>query len=956
MKNNEENKGNTFLSVQGEMAELTRKKDWSKTSLGAIGTWQQSLKTLVSTILNTKFPMFLFWGQDLICFYNDAYRPSLGQDGKHPSMLGMRGEEAWTEIWDIIKPLIDQVMGGGEATWSEDQLVPIYRNGRIEDVYWSFSYSPVNDDSGEIGGVLVTCNETTNNVITKNILEESERRLRSMILQAPLAIGITRGENYLIEIANSKALELWGRTEEEVLHKPILDAMPELKSQRIKELLDDVYKTGKTFTANERPVLINRNGTLETAYINFSYEALFNANGKIDGIMASGVEVTDQVQARNKIQESKAELQNIFKQAPVTIVVYKGEDHIVEVANTAALEMWGKSESDVLHKPFFEISPELKDTQGPLLTNVYRTGEPFFANEFQVTYDKKGSPYSGYFNFVYQPLRNSDNEITGVMGIGTEVTEAVLNRQKIEASEKSFRLLADSMPQHIWTADSEGNLNYYNQSVFDYTGLSFQEIIKDGWKLFVHPDDLEKNLEEWNNAVATGKDYLFEQRFRKHDGEYRWQLSRAKPQRAEDGTIKMWVGTSTDIQAQVDFRDELEKEVKQRTAELVLLNESLKASEERYHLMVQEVQDYAILYINRKGIVENWNSGAEKIKGYKAEEIIGKSFSNFYTDEDRKNNLPQKLLNKAFLKNKAVQEGWRKKKDGSLFWASVLITAVHNEEGDVIGFSKVTHDLTDKKNADDLMKLKSAQLEQKNIELDKMNKELQSFAYISSHDLQEPLRKIQTFASRIVDKEKDNLSEQGNELFHRMQSSAERMQSLIDDLLAYSRTHTSELSFKKLNLKSLIEKITQDLKEEIEQKNATIITKNLCEIHVIPFQIQQVFYNLFSNSLKFSKPEDPLKITIECEITKGTMLEIENIDDNTTYCHIKFADNGIGFEQQYSEKIFQIFQRLFGRNEYNGTGIGLAIVKRIIENHKGVITAKGEEGKGATFDIYLPFK
>ncbi len=956
MKNGVENNGNKFLPVQGEMAELTRNKDWSKTSLGAISTWQQSLQTLVSIILNSQFPMFLFWGQDLICFYNDAYRPSLGQDGKHPSILGMLGEKAWTEIWDIIKPLIDQVMGGGGATWSEDQLIPIFRNGKIEDVYWTFSYSPVNDDSGKIGGVLVTCTETTDKVITKLKLEESERRLRSMILQAPLSIGIFNGNEYLTEIANSRALELWGRKEKEVLNKPILGAMPELKSQGIKELLDGVYNTGKSFSANELPVQINRNGTIETVYVNFSYEPLYNANGKIDGIMASGIEVTEQVNARNKIQESKTELQNLFKQAPVTIVVYKGENHIVEVANTAALEMWGKSEHEVLNKPFFEIAPELKDSQESLLNNVYKTGESFFAKEFQVQYDKNGSLYSGYFNFVYQPVRDKDSSITGIISIGTEVTDAVVSKQKIEASEKGFRLLADSMPQHIWTADPQGDLNYFNQSVFDFSGLTLDQINKDGWLQIVHPDDREKNTEAWINSVTTGKDYLFEHRFRRHDGDYRWQLSRAKPQRDEKGNVKMWVGTSTDIHEQVNFRDELEKKVKQRTAELVKLNEALKKSEERYHLMVEEVQEYAIIYLNREGIVENWNSGAEKIKGYTAEEIIGRSFSNFYTDEDRKNNLPQTLLNMAFQNGKAVQEGWRKKKNGKLFWASVLITAVHNNEGNVIGFSKVTHDLTDKKKANDLMKLKSEELQQKNIELDKMNKELQSFAYISSHDLQEPLRKIQTFASLIVDKEKENLTEQGNELFNRMQASAERMQSLIDDLLAYSRTHTSELNFENLNLNTLIEEVTQDLKEEIEQKQADIQTDNLCEVQAIPFQLQQLFYNLISNSLKFSKPEQPLKITIRSEFIKGNTLEIENIDSNTTYCHIRFEDNGIGFQQEYSEKIFELFQRLYGRNEYNGTGIGLAIVKRIIDNHNGAITAKGEEDKGATFDIYLPIE
>jgi PAS domain S-box-containing protein len=817
---------NEFLSVRGEMAELTRTKDWSKTLVGAMSNWQQSLRTLVGLVLNSKFPMFLWWGPDLICFYNDAYRPSLGQNGKHPSILGMKAEDAWPEIWHIIKPLIDQVMNGGGATWSENQLIPIFRNGKIEDVYWTFSYSPVDDDSRKIAGVLVTCTETTDAVITKIKLEESERRLRSMILQAPVSIGIFRGKDYITEIANSRALAVWGRTEEEVLNKPILEAMPELIPQGIKQLLDDVYNTGKIFSAFEFPVQIKKKGQLQTVYVNFSYEPLYNSQGIIDGVMT----------------------------------------------------------------------------------------------------------------------------------VGSDVTEQVLSHKIIEASEKRFRLLADSMPQHVWTADPHGNLNYYNQYIFNYTGLSIEQLNTGGWMQIVHPEDREKNSGEWAASVSTGKDFLFEHRFRRHDGEYRWQLSHAKPQRDEKGNIQMWVGTSTDIHDQKNFREELKKQVGERTAELVELNESLKKSEERYHLMVEEVQDYAILYLNREGIVENWNTGAEKIKGYTAKEIMGKSFSNFYTEEDRKNQLPQTLLNMAVQNGKAVQEGWRVRKDGSVFWASVVITAVHNERNEVIGFSKVTHDLTAKKEANDALQFKQHELEQKNSELEKMNKELQSFAYISSHDLQEPLRKIQTFASRIAEKEKENLSGYGKDLFKRMQNSAERMQALIDDLLAYSRTHTSERHFKKANLNDIIEKVKQDLHEEMQQKQATIHTQEICELRVIPFQFQQLFYNLISNSLKFSKPDDALRITINSEQAKGNKLENKNLHSNINYCHISVADNGIGFEPQYNEKIFELFQKLHGKDEYKGTGIGLAIVKKIVENHNGIITAKSELGKGATFDIFLPLE
>src|SRR6187402_1368886 len=170
-----------FISKGGESGALIRSIDWSKNPLGPIDEWPQSLLTTLSIILNSKFPMFLFWGEELICFYNDAYRPSLGKDGKHPSILGMKGEEAWPEIWHIIKPLIDQVLGGGESTWSEDQLIPIYRNGKIEDVYWTFSYSPVFDESGKAAGVFVTCNETTEKVIAYSQIEASKNELEFAI-------------------------------------------------------------------------------------------------------------------------------------------------------------------------------------------------------------------------------------------------------------------------------------------------------------------------------------------------------------------------------------------------------------------------------------------------------------------------------------------------------------------------------------------------------------------------------------------------------------------------------------------------------------------------------------------------------------------------------------------------------------------------------------------------------
>ena len=168
------------------MGRLTREFDWSATSIGAPDNWPQSLLTTVNIILNSKFPMFLWWGPELIQFYNDAYRPSLGNSGKHPTALGQRGEECWPEIWPVIKPLMDQVLTTGESTWSEDQLIPIYRNNTLEDVYWTFSYSRVIDESGNAAGVLVICTETTTQIQSYNALQDAKKELEFAIEAADL--------------------------------------------------------------------------------------------------------------------------------------------------------------------------------------------------------------------------------------------------------------------------------------------------------------------------------------------------------------------------------------------------------------------------------------------------------------------------------------------------------------------------------------------------------------------------------------------------------------------------------------------------------------------------------------------------------------------------------------------------------------------------------------------------
>ncbi|HUH27247.1 CHASE3 domain-containing protein [Gelidibacter sp.] len=245
-------------------------------------------------------------------------------------------------------------------------------------------------------------------------------------------------------------------------------------------------------------------------------------------------------------------------------------------------------------------------------------------------------------------------------------------------------------------------------------------------------------------------------------------------------------------------------------------------------------------------------------------------------------------------------------------------------------------------------------IEERNLELERNNKELASFNYVASHDLQEPLRKIQTFISRLEEKEQDNLSSNGKVYIQRIKSSSGRMRSLIDDLLQFSRTNKSEEAFEDSNLNILLETAKHDLAEIISDKRARISSDSIPSMKVIPFQIKQLFLNLISNSLKYSRANVAPVITISYSQTDVSDLPKLKFSKHNRYHTITVKDNGIGFDQEYAEQIFTLFNRLHNKNEYSGTGIGLSICKKIVENHHGYITAEGHLDQGATFTVYLP--
>lgn len=289
-----------------------------------------------------------------------------------------------------------------------------------------------------------------------------------------------------------------------------------------------------------------------------------------------------------------------------------------------------------------------------------------------------------------------------------------------------------------------------------------------------------------------------------------------------------------------------------------------------------------------------------------------------------------------------------------------LLTQIQNTEKKALRKS-IDETQIENERLEDAVRKRTAQLEnaqrillEKNAELEKANEDLTSFTYVSSHDLQEPLRKIQIFSNMLLMDKKLNLSDSGKNYFNRIQNTANQMQKLLNDLLAYSRSKNPERNFEKYSLNLVVDKVISDLSEEIKQKKAIIEYGKLCSADIIPFQFQILFNNLITNALRFSDPQRPPRIIIRSRKIDGDKLKNEGLQPGKKYCHISVTDNGTGFDNQYKDKIFEVFQRLNSREENDGTGIGLAICKRIIENHNGVINATGKLGKGATFNIYVP--
>ncbi|WP_375447092.1 PAS domain S-box protein [uncultured Fibrella sp.] len=647
-------------------------------------------------------------------------------------------------------------------------------------------------------------------------LRDNEERFRSLIEESPVATCLLVGREMRVEVANEMMLSYWGK-DRSVIGQSHAEILPELSGQPFNQLLDEVFTSGKAYSAKAARIELMSRGVAASFYFDFTYKPLRNGAGEVYAILVVALDVTQQVKTQQQLTISEDRFRSIVEQAPMAIGLLSGRDMVIEIGNRKMTEIWGKDPS-IAGQRLVEALPEIQN-QGfiELLESVYDTGEPYWGSDIQANLNRDGKLEDVYFDFVYTPLRDADEAIVGVMIMAAEVTQQVLARQKIQEAESTLRSAIELAELGTWQVDLTTGVLDYSDRLRSWFGLDREEVITvERAYSVIHEEDRPLVRASMLRAIAPNQEGLYDVEYRvaaSDTDQQRIVRAQGKAHRNQQGKAYKVSGTVQDVTHHRRTQMALEEQVQQRTQALTESNNLLMRS----------------------------------------------------------------------------------------------------------------------------------------------NENLQQFAYIASHDLQEPLRKIQAFGDLLEGK---FIAQQDDSIdyLRRMKLAAGRMSTLIRDLLAFSRISTQRDTDAPVSLTEVIKSAKSALELVLQETEAVVELTPLPVVVGDATQLGQLFQNLISNALKFRQNGRPPVICIRASWIAADNLPAGVVPSREAiaYHQVDVVDNGIGFDEKYLNRIFQVFQRLHGKSAYEGTGIGLAICEKVVANHGGAITAKSQPGQGATFSVYLP--
>ena len=879
---------------------LARSEKWFSTTLASVGD------AVIATDMN-----------GAVSFMNPVAQSLTGW-----SLEDARGK-SMDLVFDIVnketrRPVenpVKKVFRAGKVVGLADHTLLLSKNGKEFDI--EDSAAPILTNSGEGFGVVLIFRD-----ITEKKRAEEETKRQKELLQ--LILG-SIADGVVVADANGKFL-LFNAAAERIVGIGATDAPPDQWSDRYGSYLPDAVTLyppnelplvramrGESFDAVE---LFIRNANVpDGRLLSIAGSPLKRADGALQGGVVVFHDITERKRAEEALRQSEARYHLLFDSNPHPVWVYDLQTLAILDVNHSAVRKYGYSREEFLSLTIKDIRPP--EDVPAMLEDIAKT-PPSTESDSVWKHRKKGGTQIDV-EITSHPLVYRGRNARLV--VATDITTRKRAEEALQTSEEKFRSVVQTANDAIVTADSHGNITNFNHGAETIFGYSAGEVI--GKPLVVlMPDRFKephqrgfKRYLETSEAHVIGK--TVELAGKRKDGtEFPVELSLSS---WETGEGLFFTGILSDI-------------TDRKKAE-----EALRQSEERFRLLVSEVTDYAILMLDPEGGIASWNAGAERIKGYKPDEIIGQHFSRFYTTEDVERGKPAYELKVARERGRFEDEGWRVRKNGTQFWANVVITALRDATGRLRGFGRVTRDITEHRRAQELIM-------QAKEEAERASKFKDQFLSTMSHELRTPLNAVLGFSDLLADERYGPLNDRQRRYVDHIYTGGKHLLRLISDILDLSKIEAGrmELAREDVAVASAFTEVISALHPLAEKKSHVLLQQAEPDLHVHAdaMRFKQVLTNLIGNAIKFT-PE-------------GGRIELvaRQVDNQV---RIEVRDNGLGIPPEQQQRIFEAFVRLTQTGSATeGTGLGLAITARLVELHGGKLGIESQPGEGACFYFSLP--
>ncbi|HEU4454285.1 MAG TPA: PAS domain-containing protein [Longimicrobium sp.] len=926
----------------GEMRALCRAFDWGSTPLGPVEGWPRSLRTTAGIVLGSRNPMFLWWGPELVQLYNDAYRPSLGEGGRHPRALGMRGREFWTDIWEVIGPQIEQVMTTGEATWHEDQYLPILRNGRMEDVWWTYSYSPVRGDDDRIAGTLVVCQETTKRVLAERererLLAETARaeRRAARLLEQVADEHLTMDRDFRILTVNAAAERNLGRSADELRGLTHWEAFPASVGSGVERQYRRVVEEGVElhFTHHYVGEGYDRHLEIDAYPTDEGGAALFWR------------EVSERVRAERALRESEARVRAIYDGTYEYIGLVSPDGTVLD-CNRASLEFAGNTREEVVGKPFWE-TPWFAHTPGAperLRQALARAAAGEFVRYEVTLLRPSGEPLT--FDFSLHPIRGADGRVELIVPEGRDITERQRAEAALRDSEAQYRALFESLDEgfcliQVLFDGEERPVDYRfvetNAAFEEQTGLRGAR----GRRALELIPGLEAHwVETYGRVASTGEPLRFQSG---SEAMGRWF-----------DVYAFRVGRPEERRVAVLFEDVSAQRA--AAAERESLIRALEVERSRLAYVFQQAPTFLAVLRGPGHVFELVNEAYLQLVGHR--DLVGKPVRDALPEVRDQgfielldgvlesgapfvgSELPVLL---ARTPGAPVEERFVD------FVYLPLAEADGTRSGVIAHGTDVTEQVMARREVERLLgesERARADAEAARAEAEAANRAKSEFLAVMSHELRTPLNAIGGYAELLEMGIRGAVTPQQREDLRRIQNSQRHLLGLINEVLNYARLETGTVHFDVADVpvREALSAAESLVAPQARARGLALVVAE-CPPELAALadaeKLRQVLVNLLSNAVKFTDGAGG-RVAMSAS-AEGRRVVIE------------VADTGIGIPADKLDAIFDPFVQVRSdlTRPHEGTGLGLAISRDLARGMGGDLTVRSTPGEGSVFTLTLP--